>query len=114
MPETKFVILPESSSVAEMLTSVADRKADLAFLTPTVFKSFDRNSPGVLKRVATDTPFYVFNVSFGIKPDEPAFKNLLDYMIRNMIENGTLADLYKKYDPDGLIYMPAPLSRPRL
>ncbi len=101
----KFVILPESSSVAEMLTSVADKKADMGFLTPTVFKEFDKTNPGVLKRVAADHPFYVFNVSFAVKPDEAGFKNMLDYMIRSMTENGTLQGLFRKYDPDGLLFM---------
>jgi len=61
----------------------------------------------------TDKPFYVFNVGFGVKPDEPAFKNMLDFMIRNMIENGTLAELFNKYDPDHALIKPQSMSYAR-
>lgn len=104
IPNAKFVVLPPSSQIAEMLTSVVDKKADIGFVMPTVFKSFDKNNPNTLQKIASDKPFYVFNIAFGVKPNEPAFKNMLDFMIRNMIENGTMQELFKKYDPDGLLY----------
>jgi len=111
IPQAKFVILPQTSQIAEMLTSVIDKKADIGFVMPTVFKNFDKNSPNKLQKIVTDKPFYVFNVSFGVKPDEPAFKNMLDYMMRNMAANGYLQSLFDKYDPDGLLFRPQALYR---
>lgn len=111
LSQAKFVILPQTAQIADMLTSVADKKADIGFVMPTVFKKFDTTNPGKLQKVLTEKPFYVFNVGFGIKADEPAFKNMLDFMIRNMAANGTLDELFKKYDPDGLLFRPANLYK---
>jgi ABC-type amino acid transport substrate-binding protein len=111
IPNAKFVILPESEQISEMLTSVANRKADMVFVSPAIFKSFDINNRGQLKRVAGAEPFHVFNVSFGIKPDEAGFKNVLDFMLRNMMTSGELEQIFRKYDPDNLLMQPQALYR---
>lgn len=112
LPNAKFVLLPQNAQVADMLTSVADKKADMAFVMPTVFKNFDRNNPGRLAKVAADKPFYVFTVTFGVRADEPALKNMLDFMMRNLTAEGYVDDLLKKYDPDGLLFRPGNLYKP--
>lgn len=106
MPQARFSVLPESSSISEMLESVVSKKADISFVMPTVFKNFAASNPGQLQKVLSNKPFYVFNVGFGIKPDEPGLKNILDFMIRNYGANGTLDGLFKKYDPDSLLFEP--------
>ncbi len=111
LPQAKFNILPQTSQIAEMLTSVADKKADMGFVMPTVFKNFDKANPGRLRKIQSDKPFYVFNVSFGVKPDEADFKNMLDFEMRNLASDGTLQSLFDKYDPDGLLFRPAALYR---
>ena len=111
LPQAKFNVLPQTSQIAEMLTSVADKKADMGFVMPTVFKNFDKANPGRLQKIQSDKPFYVFNVSFGVKTDEPAFKNMLDFVMRNLASDGTLQNLFDKYDPDGLLFRPAALYR---
>ncbi|MFY9287600.1 MAG: transporter substrate-binding domain-containing protein [Alphaproteobacteria bacterium] len=109
MPDAKFVVLPPASQLAELLTTVVDKKADMAFVIPSIFKQFDHYNPGKLQKVATDKPFYVFNVGFGLKPEEAGLKNVFDFIIRNMMTNGQLEALFKKYDPDGLLFQPEPL-----
>lgn len=108
----KFVILPQNMQVADMLTSVADKKADIAFVMPTVFKNFEKNNPGLLTKIATDKPFYVFTVTFGMKANEPALKSMLDFMMRNLMAEGFVDDLFKKYDSDGLLFRPASVYKP--
>jgi len=111
VPNARFVILPQTSQIADMLTSVADKKADIAFVMPTVFKKFNANNPGKLAKIQTDRPFYVFTVTFGVKSGEPAFKNMLDFVMRNLVAEGYVDDLFKKYDPDGLLFRPAALYK---
>lgn len=108
-PNAKFVILSHNAQISEMLTSVANKKADMAFVMPTIFKNFDLNNPHMLRKIVTKEPIYVFNVGFGIKPGEMALKNMLDMEFRNLIADGFLVSLFKKYDPDGLLFRPAPL-----
>lgn len=106
MPDAQFVTLPPASQLSELLNTVVDNKADMAFVIPTIFKQFDANNPGKLQKIVTDQPFYLFNVGFGLKPDEAGMKNMLDFVIRNMMTNGQLDALYKKYDPEGLLLQP--------
>lgn len=112
LPQAHFVILPETMQIADMLTSLMDKKADIGFVMPTVFKKFDLNNSGKLQKIAADKPFYVFNVSFGVQANEPAFKNMLDFEMRNLATNGFLDGLFMKYDPDGLLFRPQNLYRP--
>jgi ABC-type amino acid transport substrate-binding protein len=109
LPQARFDILPQLSQIAVMLTSVADRKSDIAFVMPTVFKDFDKANPGKLRQIASDKPFHVFAVSFALKPDEPAFKNMLDFVIKSYAASGELDDLFHKYDADGLLFRPTVL-----
>ncbi|MDX2027855.1 MAG: transporter substrate-binding domain-containing protein [Alphaproteobacteria bacterium] len=111
LPEAKFVLLPQNMQIADMLTSVADKKADMAFVMPTVFKNFDKNNPGKLTKVAADKPFHVFTVTFGIKSGEPALKNMLDFMMRNLAAEGYVEGLFRKYDPDNLLFQPESLYK---
>jgi ABC-type amino acid transport substrate-binding protein len=106
LPQAQFAILPQGSQIAEMLLSVADSKADIAFVLPTVFGSFNANNPGKLVRVQSDRPLYTFAVSFGIKPGEFAFKNMLDISLRQRIASGQLGALFAKYDPSGFFFQP--------
>lgn len=111
MPTANFVTLPPASQLSELLNTVVTNKADMAFVIPTIFKSFDANNPGQLQKIETNKPFYMFNVGFGVKPNEAGFKNILDFLIRNKIANGELAELYKKYDPEGLLFQPEALYK---
>ena len=112
IPQAKFNILPQLSQIAVMLTSVADKKSDIAFVMPTVFKGFDKFNTGLLKQIPSDRPFHVFVVSFALKPNEPAFKNMMDFMIRSYMTSGELSDLYQKYDTDSLLFRPASTYKP--
>jgi polar amino acid transport system substrate-binding protein len=109
IPQAKFNILPQISQTGEMLMTVAYRKADMAVVMPTVFKEFNKNNPGKLQKITAARPFYVYDVTFGVKPGESALKNMFDYMIRRYEASGELQDLFRKYDPEGLLFRPAAL-----
>lgn len=108
LPDAHFSILPEVASISDMLAQVATGKADIALVVPTVFAEYDRHNPGTLVPVDTDRAFHVFPVSFALKLDEAALKNTLDIVIRNMAASGEMEALITKYDPERLLYRPAP------
>jgi ABC-type amino acid transport substrate-binding protein len=107
LPNAKFNNLPQLTNIGELLNSVVTQKADLVFVTPTVFKNFNTTNPDLLQKVAAEQPFHIFSVSFAIKPNESAFKNTLDIIIRNLSVSGELVALFKKHDPEGLLFQPA-------
>jgi ABC-type amino acid transport substrate-binding protein len=99
LPDAQFMRLPQSSQIAEMLLSVAQKKADIGFTMPSVYAEFNKNNPDVLKEAQTTAPLYKFAVAFAVKPNESAWKNTLDYMLRQYIVSGELNRLIDKYDP---------------
>ena len=103
LPQAKFTILPDMSSISEMLTSLADNKGDVAFVIPTVFANYDINNPGKLQK-SPGNAFHVFPVSFAIKPDEFALKDTFDTIIRNLMASGELDGIIHRYDPNQLLY----------
>jgi len=109
-PQAKFVVLPQTASIPDMLEMVVTKKADMTFVTPAVYSDFAKTNPNALQKIA-GRPFHVFNVSFGLKPDEAGFKNILDLQMRNMASDGYLDELFRKYDPTGLLFRPAALYR---
>lgn len=108
LPQANYVVLPAMSSVSEMLTTVATDKADLAFVIPTVFADYERANPGKLVPLASALPLHVFPISFAVKVDEPALKNMLDMMIYGLQASGALASLVNQYDPNALLYQVRP------
>jgi len=103
LPQAKFTILPDLSSIPEILTSLASNKGDVAFVMPTVFANYDKNNPGKLQKIPGNA-FHVFPVSFAIKTNEPALKDTFDIIIRNLLTSGELDEIINRYDPDKLLY----------
>lgn len=97
-PDAKQYALPQLSEISQMLLAVADKKADVGFVLPSVFAQFDKNNPRKLKRVENADPFYVFSVSFAMRPDEAAFKNMLDMTIRQLLVSGEIDRIIDRYE----------------
>jgi len=112
LPNATFSILPEVSSIPEMLTALVSHKGDIAFVMPTVFANFDRNNPDKLQKIP-GAPFHVFPVSFAIAPNEPALKDSLDIIIQNLKASGELDSVIDNYDPDKLLFRVAKPYEPR-
>jgi polar amino acid transport system substrate-binding protein len=99
LPKAQFVRLPQSSQIAEMLQSVAQGKADIAFVMPSVFAEFAKTNPNVLQQVQSTAPLYTFGVGMALKPEEPGLKNMLDNTIRQLVTSGELNRIIDTYDP---------------
>ena len=102
-PEAKMIILPQLSSISEMLMAVHAGKADIGFVMPPVFEQFKKTNSTLLKKAELGRPLYKYEVSFPIKHGETEFKALINNAIRQYKTSGELASLHKKYDPKGLI-----------
>jgi polar amino acid transport system substrate-binding protein len=96
--EAKQYALPQSAEISQTLLAVADKKADVAFALPSVYEQFNKSNQGQLKQVPSPQPFYVFSVSFGIRPNEPALKDMLDMMIRQLVVSGEMDPIIDKYE----------------
>jgi ABC-type amino acid transport substrate-binding protein len=97
-PKAKRYALPQTSEISQMLLAVADKKADVGFVLPTVYDQFNKNNPGKLKQVAGKDPFYVFSVSFALAPGQRELKNMLDFMMKQIVVSGEMDKIIDKYE----------------
>jgi polar amino acid transport system substrate-binding protein len=97
-PDAKSHVLT-NADLADMLVSVVTKKADVAFMIPSFYDEFNKNSPGKLKPLDDKDPLQVFSFSFGLKPEEEGFKSILNGTLHRMIVSGELDELFKQFDP---------------
>lgn len=105
-PQARFLDLPQSTPLPDMLLNVASRKADVAFVIPSVFAEFDKYNPGLLRPIPSEEPLHVFAIAFALKPGEEMMKSLLNNGLHRMIASGELEAIFNKFDPHRYILRP--------
>ena len=85
-----------------MLLAVETKKADIAFVLPTVFASYNKNNAGKMRHAKLGKPIYKMAVGFGIARNQHAFKNMIDNIITQLHVSGELNALTNKHDPSGM------------
>ncbi len=96
-PKAKKLPLQQISTVSDMMLSVATGKADVATLTPEIFKSFDQNNPGKLRVVKNIPPLQYKGATIGVKAGEYHLRDMLDQAINILRDDGTLARILAKH-----------------
>jgi polar amino acid transport system substrate-binding protein len=110
-PNAKTLQLPQSTDVSLMLLNVADGKADMAFLEPSVASAYLKNNPGKIKSVSNLKPVVVYGNVMLIKKGEFAFKSTIDNAIIELLNNGYVDSVingYEKSYPGGFYRVAAP------
>lgn len=106
MPQAKMNILPQRSSLSEVLLSVAHKKADIAFVLPSVFQNYNKNNPDTLEDAGFSQPLYVYGVGFGIARGAHDFKAMINNVLDQMIISSELENIAKTYDVDDAFEYP--------
>ncbi len=103
-PNAQTLQLPQSTDVSQMLLDVADGKADMAFLEPTIANQYMKNNPGRIKLVGK--PLVTYGNHMLIKKGEFEFKSMIDNSISELINNGYVESLISSYEKDypGIFY----------
>jgi ABC-type amino acid transport substrate-binding protein len=103
-PNAKATPIPDTMTWAEALQSVADGKADaIATCDKITVDGFNKNNPEkTLKIAAPDHPITVVNTGLALPLGDVKLKNMIDVTINEMVADGTLETLFKKYLNDYL------------
>lgn len=109
-PDAETLELPQSTDVSQMLLNVANGKADMAFLEPTIANEYIKNNPGKIKNASSDKPVVIYGNVMLIKKGEFTFKTAIDNAIIELLNNGYIDDLIDQYEIDypGGFYRVAP------
>jgi len=115
-PNAQTLQLPQSTDVSQMLLNVADGKADMAFLEPTIANEYIKNNPGKIKNVSIDKPVVIYGNVMMIKKGEFTFKTTMDNAITELLNNGYVDGLISQYEkdyPGGFYHVAAPYIVPQ-
>ncbi len=106
LPQAQLEILPQLSSISEMLMLVSTGKADIGFVMPSVFEEFNKNNPNKLRKAELNKPLYTYAMSFGIARGQEEFKAMMNNALLQASVSGELGALFQKYDPNGFFKQP--------
>jgi polar amino acid transport system substrate-binding protein len=97
-PHAKVDAIPQISDYSMLLKEVETKKADVTIVTPETFAEYDLNNPNKLKMIGKENPLSVFPASFGMPINDLAFKRMIDVTIGELMLDGTVERLLKKYE----------------
>ena len=95
----KLVSLPQNCQISQMLLTVATGKADLTFVEPAVAAAFRLHNQGSVEKVATPQPVRIFPDCWAFRRGQFEFKSMIDTVLAQLLNNGTVDKLVSKYEP---------------
>lgn len=97
-PNSKRVSIPQLTQWSDVLLNITSGKADLTFAEPGVVEPFLKIHPGTLKEFQIGRPIRVFPAAFALKMGENRFKSIIDSAVEEIINDGTMDRILKKYE----------------
>jgi len=107
-PKATVDSMSQLNDVPLLLKEVETKKADATVIEPETFLNYDAHNPGLLKIVDPAHPLSLMATTLGLPQNDLAFKRMIDVTVRELIFDGTVAALVKKYEKhDGTMLLPA-------
>lgn len=104
-PEAKTHSIPQISDYTLLLKDVETKKADVTLVEPGIFHEYAEHNPGLLKIVNKQSPINVFPTGFGLPRGQYEFKRMIDVTLSEMIYDGTIDRILKKYEKTSDAYL---------
>lgn len=105
-PRANFLSHPDMSDSSGPLLDVVNKKADITFEEPGIVALFLKNNPGSVRNIAVGKPVSIFGNTMMFKINQPAFKSMLNATLIELLHEGFIDRLIKKYQPEKGIYYP--------
>lgn len=103
-PKAQLVELPNMTPLSQQIEDVVAGKADVFMSENGAAIEYMNKNPGKIRKVPTDGPLRVYQNTFAMNMGENDLKTMLDSALIDVIENGEMDRILKKYDPDGKIF----------
>lgn len=98
-PKAQRLSLTQLSPFSQNLLNVASAKADLTFAEPGIVNIFLKDNPGTLKELAPEKPLRIFGNALAFKLGEVKFASMINTALDELVNDGTIELLIKKYEP---------------
>ncbi|MDD3029002.1 MAG: transporter substrate-binding domain-containing protein [Alphaproteobacteria bacterium] len=103
-PKVAIRSLPQMTAWASIFQDIVAGKADAAGVDYATFESYNKKNPGKIK-ILIDKPIQVFSVAFGVPQGEIVFKHMLDVALDDLLLDGTVDRVLRKYTPSPLTFL---------
>lgn len=96
-PNAKKANVPSSAPEEAIAQSLIAKKGDAALMDGSFAEGYIKHHPGKIKQIQ-GAPVSVISVVFPLSLEEYQLKNMIDTALNELINDGTVAALIKKYD----------------
>ncbi len=108
-PKANRLSLPQMSDVAQDFLNVADGKADVCLAEPAIANKFMKANKDDIEMVECKSPVRIFPNCWMFKRGEFEFKSMIDAVLAEILNDGTMEKTIRAYEPDpGVLYRVAP------
>ncbi len=97
LPNATRAFLPQTASGSEILLQLMTKKADIALVDEGMVNDFMKTNPGTLRKVANVAPARIFGEHLPVRRGEYHLRDMLDVSIQQLINDGLMDELVKKY-----------------
>jgi tRNA-dependent cyclodipeptide synthase len=95
-PSTRQVKIPQLTRTEQLLTFVANNRADFTFVEPHLANTFNKTH-GTNLVIASESPIRWYDNSFIVGKREKRLKAFLDHELTQLLQDGTIETLINKY-----------------
>ncbi len=109
-PKAKILSLPQLTDYTQMMMNVVTKKADAVVINTYTGQDFIANNPKTLKRIGNGTFLEVYGGTIAFNKNEEQFKSMVNVAFEELLNNGTVEKIIKKYDeyPNTILRVPKP------
>lgn len=97
LPLAKPLYATGMQSIATEMQDVATGKADAMFRDLITVARYHENNPETFKNISPDKPVFMYPLTVGFNEGEYGLKTLFDTVIYEMKDDGTIAEIIRKY-----------------
>ena len=97
------------TDISQKFLDLTSKKCDVVFAEPYYAYEYEKNNPGTIKNIASESPIRLFGNCYMFKKNEFQMKHMLDVAIQDLINSGFVEKVIDKYEPaPNLFYRVAP------
>jgi ABC-type amino acid transport substrate-binding protein len=112
-PKARLMELPNMTPLSQQVEEVATGKADVFMSEAAAAELYMKANPGKVRRLPAAAPLRIFQNTLAMEIGEERLKTMLDSALIDIIENGELDRILRKYDSAGTMFLkPAAGYRP--
>ena len=106
-PKAKGYSMPELTPLPDVLAGLAAKKYDALGYDDATMSDYLKTHPGVFKKLFPDQSLAIYPTVLMLPAGEVQLKAMIDNTLREMLYDGTMANIVNKYHVEKILKLPA-------